>query len=47
VAGNRRKQLEWSVRAARDVLPIDSYLSAENPKAAFEVVRFILERVEQ
>lgn len=45
--GSRPKRLEWSVRAARDVLAIDAYLSAENPKAASEVVEHILRRAEQ
>jgi len=47
VAGRQRRRVEWSVRAARDVLAIDSYLSAENPKAAVEVVRYLLERAER
>ena len=47
MAGRQRKQLEWSVRAARDVLAIDLYLSAENPNAAFQVVEHIIERAEQ
>jgi toxin ParE1/3/4 len=47
VEGRRPKQLEWSFRAARDVLAIDMYLSAENPNAAFEVVEHIVKRAEQ
>ena len=47
MAGKRLKQLEWSVRAAHDVLTIDAYLSAENPNAALEVVEHIVERAEQ
>jgi toxin ParE1/3/4 len=47
VAASRRKQREWAVRAARDLLAIDSYLSADNPKAAVEVVKYIMDRAEQ
>jgi len=47
VTGSRRKHIEWSVRAARDVLAIDSYLAAQNPNAANEVVKWTLERAEQ
>lgn len=46
VAAERRKQVEWSVHAARDVLAIDFYLAAQNPNAAYEVVKHILERAE-
>ena len=44
VAGKRPKHLEWSVRAAHDILGIDSYLSAENPNAARDVVEYIVRR---
>lgn len=47
MARRQPKQLEWSVRAARDVLAIDLYLSAENPAAALDVVEHILRRAEQ
>ena len=47
VAGKRPKHLEWSVRAAHDILTIDLYLSVENPNAARDVVEYIVRRAEQ
>jgi plasmid stabilization system protein ParE len=46
VARRRQKRLEWSFQAARDVLPIESWIALDNAIAALEVVEHIIVKAE-
>ena len=44
--GKPAKRLEWSARAAHDLLAIEAYIAVDNPVAAGRVEEYIIERTE-
>ena len=46
MARRPRKRLEWSFKAARDVLQIEAWIALDNAIAALEVVEHIIGKAE-